>query len=116
MIGEIIYDGSQELPISPTKDIKVTVLVEDISRMDAPSEIIASTEIMNPMKFPIKFLINVNENEFALKHENTHTFSAKIEIGDKLIFLNEMLTSINNNGNYELPSYKMHRSFSYMIL
>lgn len=82
--GKITHAG--ESNIDANAQIKVEL--RDISLMDAPSKLIASTTITDAKKFPVSYTITYNPSD--IKGHNSYAVSARITgPGNKLLYISD---------------------------
>ncbi|WP_299811180.1 YbaY family lipoprotein [uncultured Shewanella sp.] len=79
--GEVWYKERMALP----EDAVITVQVQDVSRADAPAEVIAEFE-RNDVSTPTPFQFLINRDQFEDGH--TYSIGARISLDDKLMFIN----------------------------
>ncbi|GIU23515.1 MULTISPECIES: YbaY family lipoprotein [unclassified Shewanella] len=79
--GEVWYKERMALP----EDAVISVQVQDVSRMDAPAEVIAEFE-RNDVSTPIPFQFLINRDQFEDGH--TYNIGARITLDNKLMFIN----------------------------
>ncbi len=94
--GEVFYVQRIALP----KNAQLTVTLSDVSRADAPSEIISSqTYITDNKQVPLPFSLEYLADQ--IRPSNTYSISAKIEIDGKLQFINDtQYRVLNENKPY----------------
>ncbi len=82
--GTIAYRERILLP----DDAKVTVSLQDVSKMDAPSEVISKQQfITNGHQVPLTFDLSYDSSKIQPKHR--YTVSARIEVNGKLRFITD---------------------------
>ncbi len=82
--GEVFYLQRIALP----KNAQLTVTLSDVSRADAPSEIISSqTYITDGKQVPLPFFLEYLPDQ--IRPNNTYSVSARIEIDGQLMFVTD---------------------------
>jgi len=93
--GTVTYQQKIALP----PDAVVTVRIEDVSRADAPAEVIGQQVIKTEGKqVPFSFAVPYG----ADKIEENHTYSLRVRIEDgsgKLLFINDTSVPVITQGN-----------------
>lgn len=87
--GKVTYPGAAKID----GNVQVEVELRDVSLMDAPSKLIASTKISNPKTFPISYKLSYNPSD--IKPGLTYAVSARITgAGTKLLYLNDVRKTV----------------------
>jgi len=82
--GTVAYRERIALP----DDAKVTVSLQDVSKMDAAAEVIAKQEFMtNGHQVPLTFDLSYDSSKIQPKHR--YSVSARIEVNGKLRFITD---------------------------
>lgn len=93
--GTVTYLQSSALP----PDAVVTVRLEDVSRADAPAEVIGEQVIQTEgAQVPIPFEVTYDPGQI----EENHSYSLQVRIEDgtgKLLFINDMNVPVITRGN-----------------
>ena len=91
--GRVTYQVRSELP--PTAVIEV--VLQDVSRADAPAETINTQRIVaNGKQVPFPYLVRYNPN--MIDPRNTYAVRATIKDGDKLLFTSTQHIPVITNG------------------
>ncbi len=92
--GTIAYRERILLP----DDAKVTVSLQDVSKMDAPAEVIAKQQfITNGHQVPLTFDLSYDSSKIQPKHR--YTVSARIEVNGKLRFITDTSYGVITDGD-----------------
>ncbi len=92
--GTIAYRERIALP----DDAKVTVSLQDVSKMDAPAEVIAKQQfITNGHQVPLTFDLSYDSSKIQPKHR--YTVSARIEVNGKLRFITDTSYAVINDSD-----------------
>jgi len=87
--GKITYIGSSSID----KNSKVEISLRDVSLMDVPSKLIASTTISDAKIFPISYQLKYNPSD--IKPHQTYAISVAITDSDnKLLFVNNVQAKV----------------------
>ncbi|STQ76624.1 YbaY family lipoprotein [Grimontia hollisae] len=90
--GEVYYLQRIALP----DNAKLTVTLADVSRADAPMEVISSQSYMTEgRQVPLPFSLSYSPSE--IKSGHTYNVSARIEIDGKLVFISDTATHVIND-------------------
>lgn len=82
--GSLAYRERIALP----DNARITVTLADVSKMDAPADVISSQAFMADGKqVPFDFLLNFMQEE--IKPNHTYSVSARIEVNGKLVFITD---------------------------
>ncbi|MGF1724242.1 YbaY family lipoprotein [Photobacterium nomapromontoriensis] len=82
--GTLTYRERIALP----DNARITVTLADVSKMDAPAEVISRQVFLAEGKsVPFHYALNFTRDEIIPSH--TYTVSARIEVGDKLMFITD---------------------------
>lgn len=82
--GSLTYRERIALP----DNARITVTLADVSKMDAPADVISSQAFMADGKqVPFDFLLNFMKEE--IKPNHTYSVSARIEVNGKLVFITD---------------------------
>ncbi|MGL4473650.1 MAG: YbaY family lipoprotein [Shewanella sp.] len=90
--GEVWYRERMALP----PEAVLTVQVQDVSRADAPAQILAELE-RNDVTTPAPFSFVLGKDQFEAGH--TYTIAAKITVNGQLMFINTQSYRIDLNAN-----------------
>ena len=91
--GTVTY--LQRMALTP--DATLVVQLRDVSRMDAPTPLIAETRIDSPGQVPIPFEIRYDPQ--AIDPRLTYSVSARILLGDKLLFISDTVVPVITQDN-----------------
>lgn len=99
--GTVFYLQRIALP----NTAKLTVTLSDVSIADKPAEVISQhAYITEGRQVPLPFTLNYSPTQ--IKKGHIYNVSAKIEINDRLIFINEsvnhVITDSNNTKNIKI--------------
>lgn len=83
--------------IALTPDAVVEVTLEDVSRADAPAQVVASTRIERPGQPPIPFTLAYDPAR--IDQSRTYAVRARITAGDRLLFTSTQHTPVLTRGN-----------------
>ncbi len=79
-------------------DATVIVLLEDVSRADAPSKVIAKYKVItNGAQVPISFDLAYDTKKINFKH--TYNVRARIEVNGRLRFTTDTITPVVTDGS-----------------
>jgi copper homeostasis protein (lipoprotein) len=92
LTGRAMVDTRMALPPGLTFE----AVIEDISRADAPAEVIGRTVIENPGQPPIDFAIEYDPAD--LQPAAIHSLRATIRRGDALLFTTDTITRVLTDG------------------
>ncbi|MGF1717177.1 YbaY family lipoprotein [Photobacterium chitinilyticum] len=82
--GSLAYRERIALP----DNARITVTLSDVSKMDAPADVISSQAFMADGKqVPFDFLLSFMKEE--IKPNHTYSVSARIEVNGKLVFITD---------------------------
>ncbi|MFC5740693.1 YbaY family lipoprotein [Dyella tabacisoli] len=88
LTGQVEYNLSQPVPA----DAWLEVTLADVSRMDAPSRVIAQERIAPAGTSPVEFLLSYDPTD--LKQGVDFAVSARLQQGDKLLAINDERVSV----------------------
>ena len=91
--GTVSYEGASDLP--PGAELRVRL--EDVSRADAPSVLIAEQAITNLGQPPIPFEIRYDPADIDARFD--YAILATITLGDTLLFINDTAHLVLTRGN-----------------
>ncbi|MBE4592586.1 lipo-like protein [Vibrio navarrensis] len=92
--GTVSYRERIALP----DDTTVIVLLEDVSRADAPSKVIAKYKVItNGAQVPISFDLAYDTKKINFKH--TYNVRARIEVNGRLRFTTDTITPVVTDGS-----------------
>ena len=91
--GTAVYRERIALP--PEAVFEATL--SDVSRADAPAELIDRQRITNPGNPPIAFELNYDPNTIAANH--SYAVRATITLGERLLFVTDMHYPVITRGN-----------------
>jgi uncharacterized lipoprotein YbaY/heat shock protein HslJ len=93
--GTAAYRERMALP----PDAKFEATLEDVSRADAPAEIVGRTRVEHPGNPPIAF--DIAYDPAKINEKNAYTVRARITVGDRLLFTTAQNYPVltRNNGN-----------------
>lgn len=81
-------------------EAKIQIQIRDVSLMDAPSKLIASTELTGVTTFPFDFSLTYDETPLVGKPPNFFGLSIRIETNGRLDFITDTrFNVIGNDGN-----------------
>lgn len=89
LTGEVFYRERMALP--PTAVL--TVKLVDVSRADAPADVIAEQKIEPAGQVPIKFALRFDRA--AVQPKMTYALQARITVDDKLWFINDVRHAVD---------------------
>lgn len=87
--GEALYRERIMLPPGSTLEIRL----EDVSRADAPAELLAQTRQENPGTPPYAFEFNLDDDQFQPGHR--YNLRASIRQGEQLMFITDTAYSVD---------------------
>ena len=94
LTGSVTYRNGASLPAGTA----LTVELRDVSRADAPSELIARQVIPHPGPPPVSFRLDYRRA--AIDPRNTYSVSARVETAaGKLLFINDTAYLVLTYGN-----------------
>lgn len=82
--GSLAYRERIALP----DNARITVTLSDVSKMDAPADVISSQAFMADGK-QVPFAFNLNFMQGEIKPNHTYSVSARIEVNGKLMFITD---------------------------
>jgi putative lipoprotein len=91
--GEVLYRERIAMP----EGAVVTVRVSDVSRADAPADVIGEQVIETPGNVPVKFSVGYDPAKIQPGH--TYAVSARIEVNGQLMWINTTHIPVITNGN-----------------
>ena len=86
--GEVVFQGNIEIP----EDSIVTIRFSDVSLQDVAATTLAEQVIKNAGSFPVEFTISYDPK--SVKSGRTYAVSARIEQGEKLLFINDTMIPV----------------------
>ena len=87
--GKITHLGSDAIE----KNSQLEISLQDVTLMDTPAKMIASTMVSNPKTFPISYTLQYNPAD--IKSHHTYIVSARINGSDhKALYINDMHTPV----------------------
>ena len=86
--GEVVFQGNIEIP----EDSIVTIRFSDVSLQDVAATTLAVQVIKNAGSFPVEFTISYDPK--SVKSGRTYALSARIEQGEKLLFINDTIIPV----------------------
>ena len=86
---------------------KINVEIRDVSLMDAPSVLLAKTELTGKTSFPFEFTIEYDETPMVEKPHHSFSVSVGIRTGDKLDYINDTNFSLIGHDLKPLDSIEM---------
>lgn len=107
LTGQAMIDTRIALP----PDLTFEAVIEDISRADAPAEVLARTVIENPGHPPIDFAIAYDPAD--LRPQAIYALRAKIRQSDTVLFLTDTITRVfegEPGGTVEVRLHPVNRS------
>ncbi len=94
LTGTVAYRERIALP----KNALITIMLQDVSKMDTATETIAETTITTEgQQVPIEFSLEYDTNKII--PENTYSLSTKITVDDELLWINAGQTQVITKGN-----------------
>ncbi len=90
--GSVTYRERIALP----DDAVVEVQLQDVSLADAPATVLASQRITTPGQVPIAF--SLAYDPAAINEVNRYALQARIEQGNRLLFINDTYTPVLTDG------------------
>lgn len=76
----------------------VTIMLEDVSRADAPAEVIAKHRFeTNSKQIPLEFQLDYDSRKIQENH--TYNVRARIEVNGKLRFITDTITPVITDSN-----------------
>lgn len=93
VMGKITYLQKVAMPA----DAVVEVQIEDVSRQDAPADVIGEQTIVNPGQVPVSFSIDYDPARIDPNH--TYVVSAKILAAGELLYQNTTAYPVITKGN-----------------
>lgn len=91
--GTVTY--RERIAMPPNAVVKVQVA--DISKADAPAEVIGEQVIDNPGNVPVAFRVPYDASKIV--DNNTYAVSARIDVDGKLMWINTQRYTVITNGN-----------------
>lgn len=91
--GDVLY--RERIAMPPGAVVKVQVA--DVSKADAPADVIGEQLIDNPGNVPVKFSIPYDGGR--IQPGNTYAVSARIEVNGKLMWISTTHIPVITNGN-----------------
>lgn len=98
----------ERMTLPPAAAFEATL--EDVSRADAPAEIIARTRLTSPGNPPIKFEISYDRTRIQAKRR--YNVRARITVGDQLLFTTDTAVPVLTNGQAAPVSLVLRRTGS----
>lgn len=80
--GTVTYRERMALP----PDARITVQLQDVSRADAPAQVLGETVIAPPVQVPVPFRLEYDDS--AIRPGHSYALQARITRGDRLMFIN----------------------------
>jgi putative lipoprotein len=99
--GTATYEERKALPPAAVFE----ALLEDVSRADAPAEIVASTRIASPGNPPINFTITYDPGKILPKHR--YVVRARILLDEKPLFVTDTASPVLTAGSASKLSLMM---------
>jgi putative lipoprotein len=90
--GSVTYRERMALPPGAT----VTVRLQDVSRADAPAEVLAEQVIVPTTQVPIPFALRYDPARIDARHR--YSVSARIEVDGKLWFMSDTHNGVLTDG------------------
>ncbi|KLV09242.1 lipoprotein-related protein [Photobacterium aquae] len=95
--GNVAYRERIALP----ENARITVTLSDVSKMDAAAEVISRHSFLAEGK-QVPFAYSLNFVRDEIKPNHTYAVSARIEIGDKLVFITDTANPVITDPNQTL--------------
>ncbi len=94
LTGEVFY--MERIALSP--EANLTVTLADVSKADASMEVISSRSYSTKDK-PMPFTFELNYPMSAIKPNHTYNLSARITVGDEIIFISDTAYQVITDPN-----------------